>query len=134
MAFDYQKSAATALKLLKQFGRKAVIRRPSTGRGEYDPVEGKFAEPEGDELQGEFDLVVLPASKGTIEAFDNRLEEGLTAAAMRYLIIAAASAPFEPQAMDVVAIDGAEWIFMGCTPLDPAGGSPVIYKAGVKRR
>jgi len=40
MAFDYPKTAATANRLLGQFGRTVTLSRPSTSAPTYDPATG----------------------------------------------------------------------------------------------
>lgn len=127
--FDYLKSQATALRLIQNFGQQLPIKRPTPG--EYDPVEGEHAEADPDETTGTIDCVILPASKGTLEAFDIRLTDGLLLDNLRFLIVAAKTAPFRPQGTDLITHEGRDWTVMGCTPLDPAG-TPLIYKVGMR--
>lgn len=127
MAFDYTTSAETALRLIQLFGQKIEMTR--LVRGDYDPIEGEFES--SSENSGEFDGVLLPASKGTLEAFDVRLTESLTIDQVRFAILAAAGAPFQPRGTDVVSFEGKPWLVMGCTPLNPAG-VPLVYKIGFR--
>jgi hypothetical protein len=134
-AFDYIESAADADELLREFGREITIKRlvPGTGPA-HNPgpstatVYSAFA-------------VVLQASKGTIEAFDNRLEGGtLIDERLRYVLMSpiltriSDEGPdtIEPASLDVVTFDGIDWTVLGCTPLKPAD-DPVLYPMGVKR-
>lgn len=76
--------------------------------------------------------IILPASKGTVEAFDNRREsESLKGAQMRYLKIAAADLAIEPRPDDTVTFGGKSWRVLGCTPVDPSGACPLVYGVGV---
>lgn len=127
MSFNYAKSATTALNLIKKFGQKVPISRFNKTA---DPV--LMTETETLIASGNLDAVVLPASKGTIEAFDNRILEALTTGKLRFMIAAAKGAPLAPQPNDVIQLEGYYWALLGSTPLAPAG-VPVIYKFGVIR-
>jgi hypothetical protein len=84
--------------------------------------------------------IVLPASKGTIEAFDNRREAlSLAGKRLRYLKIAAKRMTFEPmpgdevcfdETSDDVSFDPVRWQVLGCTPVNP-NGTPLVYGVGV---
>ncbi|PWJ80639.1 hypothetical protein C7441_112181 [Pseudaminobacter salicylatoxidans] len=135
--FNYAKSQATAERLLKKFGRSLLISREFS---EADPA--KPWEP-GVAYTATYlaFAAVLPASKGTIEAFDNRLEGGtLIDERLRYVLMSPVMTRtstlgpdiIEPQSLDVLTFDGREWTVLGCTPLNPAGPA-VLYPMGVKR-
>lgn len=125
----YDAMAQVALTKIVQFGRDVTITRHSdTGR---DPIIGTVTEIV--ELTGTLKALVLPASKGTVESFDNRLEGAtLVDGRMRFVVAAAKGAPFEPRSLDEIEFDGAKWLVLGCTPLAP-NGTPLLYKMGVKR-
>lgn len=133
--FDYAKSAATAQRLLKKFGRQIEIKRSVPGNGPpHNPGPASW-------ITYSATAATLPASKGTIEAFDNRLDGGtLIDERLRYVIMSpqmtrtSASGPetIEPKSTDVLTFDGHKWTVLGCTPLNPAG-TPVLYPMGVKR-
>lgn len=74
--------------------------------------------------------VVLPASKGTVEAFDIRLTEELIQGNLRFVIAASKGALFTPNGADILSYQGKYWLLMGCTPLDPDGSGPIIFKFG----
>ena len=122
--FDYNASAETALRLVKQFGQKIPILRLSR---EFDPIEGTVTSI--DIKTGKLDAVTLPASKGTVQAFDNLIPEDLRKTKLRFVIAAAATAPFEPEGNDYIIFENRVWLVKGQTPLNPAG-IPVIYKFG----
>jgi hypothetical protein len=72
--------------------------------------------------------VILPASSGH-RGSDNRLLAGtLAGKKIRYLLVPARDATFEPVATDRVIMDGAAWEVSGCTPLNPALDEPVTYE------
>jgi len=135
--FNYAKSQATAQRLLAKFGRPITIRREVN---EADPT--KPWEPgETYTISYMATAAVLPASQGTIEAFDNRLEGGtLIDERLRYVLMSPVMTrtseqgpdSIEPQSLDVLTFDGHDWVVLGCTPLNPAG-TPVLYPMGVKR-
>lgn len=138
-AFDYIESQKDADELLKEFGRGITISRQVPG----PPLNPKEPWIPGPPVTATYtaSAVVLPASKGTIEAFDNRLENGtLIDERLRYVLMSplmtrtsvAGPATIEPQSLDVLTFDGHDWTVLGCTPLNPAG-VPVLFPMGVKR-
>lgn len=128
--FNYLASATTALGLIKKFGQPITISRKLGG--DYDPIEGEVVGDSQEITTGEFLGAVLPASKGTLEAFDIRMEDGLTVDQVRFIILAAKDVPFRPEGTDQIeGLEDRNWIILGCTPLAPAG-IPVIYKVGAR--
>lgn len=133
--FDYLEAQEDARELLEEFGREITISRAISGYGPaHNPGQSHV-------ITGLATAVVLPASKGTIEAFDNRIEGGtLIDEKLRYVMMLpkiVKTSPFgpeafEPQSLDVLTFDGYDWTVLGCTPLNPAG-TPVLYSMGVKR-
>ena len=129
MSDFYGNMAEVALQKIEQFGRDITIRRKTADT--VDPVTGTVIP--GAEMVGTIKAVILSASKGTIEAFDNRLVNGsLIDEKLRYVLAAAKGAPFEPKSVDMLDFDGATWTVLGCTPLNPAG-TPLLYPMGVMR-
>ena len=134
--FDYQKSQRTAERLILKFGQPRVIQL-----ARFIPASGPASNPtpQGHAAPIDVNAVVLPASKGTIEAFDNRLEGGtLIDEKLRYVIISpldphtgATIAP-DPKSLDHLLFDGHKWVILGCTPLNPSG-IPVYFPVGCKR-
>lgn len=125
---DYAALAEDAAASIAEAGRAITVRRYSrtvdkvTGTGTGTPQEGTLT------------CLVLPASQGTIQAFDNRLEGGtLVDEKLRFILAAAHGAPFEPQSNDELEFDGATWRILGCTPLNPAG-TPLLYRIGAMRK
>ena len=125
----YQRMAETALRLIEAKGQQLVLKR-ATGSS-YDPRTD--TDIPGEELTQPIQCVVLPASKGTLEAFDNRVESGtLIEQNLRALKIAAKGLLFEPKAGDYLDFEDSRWKVLGSTPLNPAG-IPLVYNATVER-
>jgi hypothetical protein len=126
MAFNYANAQATASRLIAQFGapRQVVLVRPGVPAGpDWDPIPGE-------DTRTSATCVILPASKSTIEAFDNRFEAGtLIDERLRFVIMAASGLPFVPKGADYLEFDGGRWFILGVTPLSP-GGVDVLYKMG----
>lgn len=121
--FDYARSRATADRLIVRFGRAVPIKRAQPAGNPWDPPLGALSVYEAK-------AAVLPASQGTIEAFDNRLEGGtLIEENLRFLLMSAEMKKvegvgpdaIEPKSGDVVHFDGERWVVLGCTPMNPAG-------------
>jgi len=126
----YVEAAADALELLKEFGTSIPITRVSNV---VNPVTGELVPTN---TAGNLTAVVLPAkstgNQAVGGAMDNAISEALTKGKVRFIIAAAANAPFAPDADDVLTFEGASWRVLGCTPLAPAG-TPVIFKLGAMR-
>lgn len=135
--FDYAKAARTAERLIGRFGRPqgVTLKRMVPGSGpDWNPGPPSW-------ITYTCTAVILQASKGTIEAFDNRLERGsLIDEKLRYVVMSpqmvrtSATGPdhIEPKSTDILEFDGSTWTVLGCTPLNPAG-TPVYYPMGVRR-
>lgn len=128
MSAFYDRMAATALRLLTNYGR--IIQFSRTVDGEYDPETGQSS---GTTETEDATVVILPASNGTVQAFDIRFDNGtLIEQNLRALTIAAKGLDWIPAPGDKATFDDTDWIFIGCTPINPAG-TPLVYKAAVKR-
>ncbi|MFA5595938.1 MAG: hypothetical protein WDA26_00045 [Pusillimonas sp.] len=127
---DAQKALAM-IQRAKKRGRAAELTFSRSGQGEYNPETGEV---EGGEITFAGTAVVLPASQGTVEAFDVRFERGtLIESTLRALLIAAHGMEHMPQPGDKVTFpDGSFGTMLGCTPLNPDGANPVIYQGTVK--
>lgn len=126
-AFDYAKAQNTALALIGKFGQVTSFARITVGT--YDPVTG-----DPTDLSVQMDsvtVVSLPASGGTVQAFDNRFTEDLRKGKVRFFYVAAKGMTLEPQPGDLLYFEGALWELAGATPLNPAG-TPVLFTFGCK--
>lgn len=75
--------------------------------------------------------VVLPASNGTIEAFDNRLKDDPTVKQrFRFVILAGKGLSFIPEAGDVLETAEGFYRVLGSTPLNPNGAQAILYNVG----
>jgi hypothetical protein len=129
MAYDYSRLQGTAYRLVSRFGTLVTVARSNSTT---NPVTGAVTVLPP--TTGEFYAVNPPASKGTIEAFDNRLI-GMAAEigkSVRFFILEPKSSTMEPQANDTLTIDSETFNILGCTPVAPAGrASTIVYKVGV---
>lgn len=75
--------------------------------------------------------VVLPASNGTIEAFDDRiLSNPSQLQQFRFVILAGLGLEFEPGPEDLLATREGIYRVLGSTKLDPSGEGGIIYNIG----
>tara|TARA_R110001632_G_scaffold171075_1_gene290248 strand:- start:502 stop:903 length:402 start_codon:yes stop_codon:yes gene_type:complete len=124
--FNYAAAETTAARLIDKFGETVnVLRYDAT----YDPVTGQTSS-EVSQIT-EATLVSLPASQGTVEAFDNRTKEALIQGKLRFFIVAAKNLSFLPLPGDYISFESALWEIMGSTPLNPAG-TALIFRVGAQ--
>lgn len=129
MADIYEELQHEALELIDEFGRKITLSRSVDG--EYDPETGGSTG--GSTETEQASVVILPASNALVQSFDIKFESGtLVESNLRALVIAAKGLEWMPSPGDKASFDGADWTFIGCTPINPAG-TPLVYKASVKR-
>jgi hypothetical protein len=122
--FNYKASQATALRLINQFGETLPLIRFVK---EFNPITGN-------------DLITsitfvnsicvnLPATNGTIQAFDNKTVEELKKGKNRFFYMVAKGLEIEPDSDDYLIYEGKFWRIAGTTPLNPAG-TPILYNVG----
>lgn len=124
--FDYIDAQKTALELINEFGQLTKMIRLSS---DYDPVTGS-----NDNVTSQItDAVVvsLPASGGTVQAFDNKFKEDLKKGKIRFFYVAAKGLTFQPEGGDLILFEDALWDIGGGTPLNP-GGTPVLFTVGCR--
>lgn len=116
----------------KEEGHAADLVFRRTVEGHVDPMTGEYIEGSVAEFGGT--AVVLPASQGTVQAFDVRIEAGtLIESTLRALLIAAHGMERAPRPGDTVEFpDGLVGSLIGCTPLNPDAANPIIYQGTVK--
>lgn len=130
----YQTKAEDALATMVKKGLPVTFYRLNTDAA-FDAVAGSMETPSilaDQELVG----LTLPASKGTVQAFDDRIREELLSGKLRFFMFAAlqsdGSAPlFAPQAGDILFYEPLNAFFTvaGMTRLSPVGVD-VLYKLG----
>jgi hypothetical protein len=126
----YKELAAAAYDLIAELGRDVTINRYTYVT---DLVEGTSV-PTLSMTQG-LKMAVLPASGGTLEAFDIRFaQDVLDDENVRFAIVAAQGHTFVPKPGDEAIFEGVSWLIMGNTPLDVDGITPVIFSVGFRMK
>ncbi len=129
MSAFYDEMAALAVEMIEEFGQELTLKRVTEDA--YDPATGEVT-PGVTETQA-IKVIVLPASKGTVEAFDNRLVNGtLIESNIRALKIAAKGLLWPPGPGCVVEYEGQDWKMLGATPSNPAC-TALVYSASIMR-
>lgn len=128
MAFNYIQAQKTARRLLDNFGASVTFNR--VGGGTFDPVAGE--ETGASTTTETVKVVSLPASKGTIQAFDKKIFEDLSETEIRFFHAELNTNSFEPQPGDLINYGSKIWEVVGVTPLDPTGSKPVLFNIGSK--
>lgn len=124
---DYTPDAIDALNDIKEDGRKVVMARTV---GEiYDEEAGSTTL--GVRQTSDAYCLVFPASKGTIQGFDN-LTDASVLEKRRFLLMAAHGLKFEPESGTEIDFDGHTWVVMGYTSLN-IDGTPILHRVGVQR-
>ena len=126
MAKDYSPNIATALRLIGNFGASATIERTVA---DYAPASGEYSNATTSTTPAT--VVNLPASSGTVQAFDNRFREDVKKGKIRFFYLAASGLTFEPAPGDILIYQGDRLDIAGLTPLNPAG-APILYTLGAK--
>jgi hypothetical protein len=124
---NYTATAARVSSMLTKFGTVITYKRyTKTVSGSAGTVTSTLLD------STTATAVVLMASKGSIEAFDNRRDDGsLKGLELRYLKVSAYAFTFTPKSDDVVTFSGRDWKVLGCTPIDPTGAQALVYGIGV---
>lgn len=115
--FDYAASAATALRLLQQFGGPMVLSRPVVASS--DPVAGTVTEAAPQSL----------ATTGVRTALGEGVFEGarIEVGDQMWLL----SSEVEPAMSDKLVVDGVLWTIAAIQKLKPAA-VPLLYKVLVR--
>lgn len=118
-AFNYAKTAQTALRLIGRFGQAGQLHRPVFSGPEHNPVEE--------------DPLLFPA-KFVITEFDQREIDGTRVLATdKKGLVAAAGLAVEPKLSDLlVEADGNKYRIAAVATLKPAS-TPVLYTLQVRR-
>lgn len=129
--FNYAQSAATALRLIQNFGGSLPIKRTVATP---NAVEGSVEE---ETTEGVLNAVVLPANSTKKQAVIGTMDDATLNAAMvkghvRFVLAAAKGATIVPQPDDTVTFESTAWTVLGVTPLCPVpGGIVLIYSFGI---
>lgn len=134
MSFQDAQKALAMIQRAKAKGRAVdlAFSRPGVDGG-YNTDTGEM-NPSTPALDFTGTAVILPASQGTVQAFDVRFISGtLIESKLRALLIAALGMEHEPRPGDRVTFpDGSAGTLIGCTPLNPDGENPIIYQGTVQ--
>jgi hypothetical protein len=123
---DYSTDAADALASIKEAGKEYDISRKVLV---FDDVTGLPVDDE--RISGKIAAIILPRYKGPIfQNLDASMKEALIQGKMKTVLAAAQGAPFAPEALDEISLNGTVWDVVGCTELAP-DGLPIIYTIGV---
>lgn len=127
MSALYTSLAQTASELIEEFGQLVTVTRFTRT---IDPVDGYTTADSF--VTGTFKAVNPPASPGMAGSFDNGVmgEASSTYKKIRFLILAAYGATFEPAAGDKVTMDGDNYTIFGCTPVSP-DSTDIVYRVGM---
>lgn len=130
MAIDFTKSAATALRLIRNAGQTGTIVRVSAGT--YDAVTGGLTGTS--ETTTTCDFVELPKISGLPSAgYLEMYKEDLIAGRVKFMLIAASSCAFAPVAGDIARLSSVDWEILGSTPVQP-DGTGLLYKVGIRQK
>lgn len=118
-AFDYAKTAQTALRLIERFGQTGALSRPTSTGPKHTPVPGP---PD------------LHPAKFAVLAFDQKEIDGTRVLATdKKAIVAAAGLAIEPALSDeLLEADGSKYRIAAVETLKPAT-TPVVYVLQVRR-
>lgn len=129
MSKFYEQMRAKADVLLAKYGRAVTFTRWTDTNNDVAGTVGRVAS----QVQT-LKAATLPASSGTLEAFDVRfmpdVQDGQD---LRFMVCGAEGSTFRPEPKDTVNYgDGVEWQVLGNTPLS-VDGTDVIYSIGTRR-
>lgn len=127
-AFDYAGIRDEAEVILAEFGfTMSITRYTDTSNAVAGTVSRVVL------LEQDLTAVILPASQGTLEAFDVRFMSDVAESLdVRFCIMSAKGSTFVPSPKDVADYYDGEWEVMGCTPLN-VNGTAVIYSIGLRK-
>lgn len=124
----YSAQVNSAFKLIQRKGCAVTIHRVRCTN--YDPMNPDLT-PAAPLSSTNGVAVLLPASNGTLEAFDDRLGDDPNARRnFRFMILAGKNLAFKPEADDVILLPEGLARILGVTPLNPDGDADIIYNVG----
>ncbi|WP_237133807.1 hypothetical protein [Pseudohongiella sp. O18] len=124
-----EEMADIAQELITEFRTQIVITRQVGG--DVDPVTGAVTSPTTQNQT--VDAIPLPASKGTVEAFDQRFVGGtLIETNLRALKIAGQNLQWPPEPLQTVTLEGAAWEVIGVTK-STLDNDNLVYSLTIRR-
>jgi hypothetical protein len=128
MAFNYGKMTATAKRLIKKFGKPAVLVKEANEV--FDPITGFKT---STEVLHNFIGVFAPVSSDKIKDLDLRMKaQGLVYKQYKFLTVDGAQIyPVVFAPTDKIRLDGLDWNIAGITIVDPGIEKPVVWKIAI---
>ena len=126
MSAFYDRMAATALRLIAQYGQTATL--TDVVAGEYDPITGVGTG--GATLTQTGQLILLEytsAEAGIINASGSLVQQG-----DKKIMLAAKGLEWAPTTTATILADGLTWIIVNIKSTNPAG-TPLVYELHGRR-
>lgn len=126
---DYSRQIESAHRMMGAKGVDIEITRQDQ---EYEPDIGQMLAK--NVVKQTLKAVNLPSTAGRIQSFDNRLleEASLIGKKLRYFLVSAKGAKFQPERGDELTYGGEAYAVIGSTPLSP-NGQDILYKVAASR-
>jgi hypothetical protein len=125
VSFDYDKSAATALKLLQKFGRSVTHTRQVSGA--YDPATGGSTVTSTNQTGTGCVLDFQLMNYGTTFEGQTVIQQG-----DKYALLATSGITNVPVPGDLFVAGGVTWSIMGVKTVSPAG-TDVLHKLHLRK-
>lgn len=116
-AFDYDRTRATAERLIAKFGQKGSLRRISSAGPNYDPVQ----------TNEDFACSLVDLDQSQVHVADTLVQRG-----DRIVYLSTDGLSITPTLADKVLIGGVEHSIVDIQPLSP-GGTVVFWQLQVRR-
>lgn len=126
MSAFYDRLAATALRLITQYGQTGVLKEVTPG--EYDPVTGQGSEPSEITQVGQLILLEYTSNEaGVINSTGSLVQEG-----DKKILVAAKGLEWKPTITTTLDVDGRTWTIVNVKETNPAG-TPLVYELHGRR-
>lgn len=126
MSAFYDRMAATALRLIAQFGQTATL--TETTEGEYDPVTGIGTDPVTLTQSGQAILLDYTVQEaGIINASGSLVQQG-----DKKIMLAAKGLTWPPTLVTTILADGLTWTIVNIKSTNPAG-TLLVYELHGRR-
>ncbi|NLR96623.1 hypothetical protein HGP17_07230 [Rhizobium sp. P38BS-XIX] len=117
VAFDYDRTRATAARLIARFGQKGSLRRITNTGPDYDPVQ----------TSEDFDCSLVDLDQSQAHVADTLIQRG-----DRMVYLSTEGLSITPMLSDRLLIGGVEHAIVDIQPLSP-GGTVVFWQVQVRR-
>ncbi|MGY5775598.1 hypothetical protein [Rhizobium sp. LEGMi135b] len=116
-AFDYERTRATAARLIAKFGQKGTLRRITNTGPDYDPAQ----------TGEDFDCSLVDLDQSQAHVADTLIQRG-----DRMVYLSTEALSITPTLADRLLIGGTEHSIVDIQPLSP-GGAVVFWQLQVRR-